>query len=290
MSVLIDYNTRVIVQGITGTHGSYHARLMLDYGTNIVSGVTPGKGGFNFIHDGKDIPVFNSVEEALKFSGAEYSIIFVPAAHAYEASMEAINCNLNLVIITEHIPVYEMMLIRSAAKKKGLIVIGPNCPGIISPGQSKIGIMPGDIFKKGKVGVISRSGTLTYEIVNQLSASGFGQSTVIGVGGDMIKGLDFIDGLKLFADDNETETIIIIGEIGGDDEERVADYILKNKFPKPVLAYIAGKTAPAGKTMGHAGAIISGKSGTFLSKKTHLKNSGIKVATFPYEVTEFLSK
>jgi len=290
MSILVDYNTRVIVQGITGNHGSYHAKLMLDYGTNIVAGVTPGKGGVNFVHNNKQVPVFNSVKEALEFSEAEYSIMFVPAAHAHDAAMEAINCSLNLVIITEHIPVYEMMMIRNEASKKNLTVIGPNCPGIISPEKTKIGIMPGGIFKSGKIGILSRSGTLTYEIVHQLSNNGFGQSTVVGVGGDLIKGMNFIDGLKFFNDDEETEAVVIIGEIGGDDEERTAEFIKTHKYTKPIVAYIAGKTAPEGKTMGHAGAIISGKSGTFFSKKANLESVGIRVATFPFEVPKLLSR
>lgn len=285
MSILLNEKTRVIVQGITGRHGSFHALQMTEYGTNIVAGVTPGKGGSTVKCGAKKIPVYDSVKDALKEYQADYSIIFVPALHALAASVEALESNLNIVIITEHIPVHDVVKIVTIARDRNLIAIGPNCPGIIAPGKSKIGIMPGDIFKPGNVGILSRSGTLTYEVVKNLSDNGVGQSTVVGIGGDMVKGFDFIDGLKLLNEDSETESIFIIGEIGGDDEERAASYIGEH-IRKPVFAYIAGQTAPEGKTMGHAGAIIMGNSGTYLSKINSLKNSGVTVVRFPYESAE----
>lgn len=282
MPILINKKTRVIVQGITGHHGSFHAGRMVEYGTDIVAGVTPGKGGETIECAGKKIPVYNSVEDALKITPADYSIIFVPASHAKEASIEALNSGLNIVIISEHIPVHEVMEISTLAKKKSLIMIGPNCPGLITPGECKIGIMTGEIFTPGKTGILSRSGTLTYEVVKNLTDNGIGQSTVLGTGGDMIKGFDFIDGLKLLNEDNGTENIFLIGEIGGDDEERAALYIKEN-IQKPVYAYIAGKTAPEGKTMGHAGAIITGSAGTYKSKIKMLKEAGVNIITLPYE-------
>jgi succinyl-CoA synthetase alpha subunit len=288
MAILIDKNTRVIVQGVTGHHGLFHAGLMVEYGTKIVAGVTPGKGGTTVEADGgaaggKKIPVFDSVAEALEFSAADYSIIFVPAAHALEAAEEALGSNLNLVIITEHMPVRDTMLIMKKAAEKNLIVIGPNCPGIITPEECKIGIMPVNIFKKGKIGVISRSGTLTYEIVQQLTLSGLGQSTVVGIGGDSLTGFGFNEALESFENDPETAAIVLIGEIGGDAEERAA-LLMKSHIKKPAIAYIAGRTAPSGKTMGHAGAIISGKSGTYASKISALKNVGVKIAELPWDV------
>ncbi|HLG25584.1 MAG TPA: succinate--CoA ligase subunit alpha [Candidatus Gracilibacteria bacterium] len=289
MAILIDKNTRVIVQGITGHHGSFHAQKMAEYGTQIVAGVTPGKGGEVLNFGAQKIPVYNSVDEALKEHAADYSIIFVPAEHAREASLEAINAGLHIVIITEHIPVSDTLLIIEAGGAKNLRVIGPNCPGIITPKECKIGIMPGDIFKKGHVGVISRSGTLTYEIVQQLSDAGIGQSTVLGIGGDMVNGVRFTDALALMEKDDETRVIILIGEIGGDAEERAAAFIRKN-IRKPVVAYIAGKTAPEGKTMGHAGAIISGKSGTFSAKTGALKNAGVHIADMPHDTVHLVKK
>ena len=283
MAILIDKNTRVIVQGITGAQGSFHTGLMLEYGTKILAGVTPGKGGEIFESQGKKIPVFNTVAEAAAAFPADYTISFVPAPHAMSAAMEALEAGLNTVIITEHMPVHDVMKITKLAAEKNRIVIGPNCPGIITPGECKIGIMPGNVFKKGKVGVLSRSGTLTYEIVQHLSGAGIGQSTVIGIGGDPVVGLNFVEGLKFFSDDPQTDAIVIIGEIGGDSEERAAAYI-KGSIKKPVVAYIAGKTAPPGKTMGHAGAIISGNSGSFAAKISALKNSGVKIAMSPWEV------
>lgn len=289
MSVLVHKNTKVIVQGITGHHGSFHAELMMEYGTNIVAGVTPGKGGRVMNLAGKKIPVFNSVQEALKFSPADFSIIFVPSDHALEASLEALEENLHLVIITEHIPVHDVMKIVSKAEEKKRVVIGPNCPGIITPDECKIGIMPGNIFRKGRVGVLSRSGTLTYEIIQTLSEAGLGQSTVIGIGGDMVNGLSFVDGLQLFESDKKTDIIVLIGEIGGDAEERAAEYIQKH-VRKKVVAYIAGKTSPPGKTMGHAGAIISGNTGTYIAKILALKKAGVRLIKKPSDIALRIKK
>jgi succinyl-CoA synthetase alpha subunit len=279
MSILINSETKVIVQGITGHHGSFHTERMLKYGTKVIAGVTPGKGGQR-VHG---LTVFESVKQAQEQENADFSIIFVPAAFALDAAMESLSENLNLVLITEGIPVFDAMKISLEARKRDLIVIGPNCPGIITPGECKIGIMPGQFFKKGKVGVLSRSGTLTYQISKNLLDAGMGQSTVIGIGGDMVNGFGFIEGLERMEKDPETEVIVLIGEIGGDAEERAAEYIMEN-VTKPVVAYIAGRTAPEGKTMGHAGAIISGGTGTFNTKIEALKNAGVKVAELPSEV------
>lgn len=279
--MLIDATTRVIVQGITGHHGSFHTRLMLEYGTNIVAGVTPGKGGQTV----EGVPVFNRVKDAIARHSADWSILFVPAPFALDASMEALSQNLNLVIISEHIPVYDVLKIVHEAQRRNKIVIGPNCPGIIVPDESKLGIMPGDIFHSGSLGVLSRSGTLTYEIVAHLSEAGIGQSTVVGIGGDMVVGFQFLKGLEMLEKDEKTDKILLIGEIGGDAEERAARYI-REFIKKPVVAYIAGRTAPPGKTMGHAGAIISGGKGTFESKKKALEVVGVKVAVFPHDVPE----
>lgn len=289
MSILIDKKTRVIVQGITGAHGSFHAKKMLDDGTKIVAGVTPGKGGRFMRHDGINIPVFNTIAEAVAKSPADFSISFVPAPNAAAAAFEALDCGLNTVIITEHIPTQDAMKIMERAKKNGRKVIGPNCPGIITPGGCKIGIMESSVFKKGRVGVLSRSGTLTYEIVKAMSAEGIGQSTVIGIGGDAVIGLNFIEGMELFDKDPGTDAVVLIGEIGGDGEERAARFMKKN-FGKPVIAYIAGKTAPSGKTMGHAGAIISGKSGAYESKISALKKAGALVAELPWEVPSLIKQ
>ncbi len=278
------------MQGITGHHGSFHAARMIDYGTDVAAGVTPGKGGEIVEAAGRSVPVYGSVEEALEKHSADYSIIFVPAAYALDAAMEALESNLNIVIITEMMPVHDVMKITKEAQKRQLIVIGPNCPGLISPGDCKIGIMPAEFFKKGKVGVVSRSGTLTYEIVMQLSDAGIGQSSVIGVGGDMITGLNMVDCIKLFNEDPATDAIIVIGEIGGDAEEKLAEYLEMNKIIKPLVAYVAGKTAPKEKRMGHAGAIIYGKSGTYYSKVNALKNAGVKLAELPGDVPKLISK
>lgn len=284
MSILIDRNTQVIVQGITGRDGSFHAKKMKEYGTNVVAGVSPGKGGQKV--DG--IPVYNSMNQAVKETQANTSIIFVPAPFAADAICEAADAGIKLVItITEGIPVLDIMKAYSYLQRRNCRLIGPNCPGIISPGKSKVGILPAQIFKKGKVGLISRSGTLTYEIVDHITKSGLGESTCIGIGGDPIVGMDFIDCLKLFEEDPETEAIMLIGEIGGNAEELAARFV-KEKMSKPVVGFIVGKTAPPGKRMGHAGAIISGGSGTASEKIAALEEAGIPVAKQPSEVATLL--
>ena len=286
MSILVGKDTRLVVQGITGRDGSFHTKLMLEYGTNVVAGVTPGKGG-QLVHD---IPVFDSVEEAVKETGANTSIIFVPAMFAADAIMEAVDAGINLVVtITEGIPVHDMMkVMRYIKEKNSARLIGPNCPGVITPGEAKVGILPGQIFERGPIGVISRSGTLTYEIVSHLTAKGLGQSTAIGIGGDPIIGTRFIDLLEMFKDDPETEGVVLIGEIGGTDEEEAAEYIKEN-FTKPVVAFVAGQTAPPEKRMGHAGAIISGGTGTAKEKIAAFENAGVSVARVPHEVAELMS-
>jgi len=284
MAILLTKDNRVIVQGITGRDGSFHTKLMLEYGTKIVGGVTPGKGGQE-VHG---VPVFNTVKEAVKETGADTSIIFVPAKFAADAMMEAIDAGIKLVVtITEGIPVNDVMKAKLFAEERGARIVGPNCPGLITPGQAKVGIMPGHIFKEGSVGVVSRSGTLTYEIVSHLTANGFGQSTAIGIGGDPIIGTKFIDALRLFKDDPQTEAVVLIGEIGGTDEQDAADYIAK-EFNKPVVAFIAGRTAPKEKRMGHAGAIIMGSEGTYEEKRKKFENVGVPVADLPEEVPKLL--
>ncbi|NKB22901.1 MAG: succinate--CoA ligase subunit alpha [Kiritimatiellae bacterium] len=274
MSILVDENTRLIVQGITGRDGSFHAHQMLDYGTNVVGGVTPGKGG----QTEHDLPVFNTMREAVLGTHANASVIYVPAKFAPEAIVEAADSGIELIVcITEGVPVIDMIEVYHAVKNKGLILIGPNCPGVISPGESKVGIMPGQIHKPGNVGVISRSGTLTYEIVHALTQFDIGQSTCIGIGGDPIIGTSFRDLLPLFQADDQTDAIVIVGEIGGDEEEKTAEFIQKN-VSKPVFSFIVGHTAPEGKRMGHAGAIISGGSGTAESKTKALNDAGVPVA------------
>ena len=285
MSILIDGNVKAIVQGVTGNQGSFHTKLMLEYGTKIVAGVTPGKGGQE-IHG---IPVFNSIADALGEHDAEWSIIYVPAKFVKSAAFEALDNMLNIVIISEGVPVHDSIAIMKKSKEKGLVVVGPNCPGIISPGKSKLGIMPEHIFVQGNVGLVSRSGTLTYEIINELTRNGLGQSTAVGIGGDPVVGLDFISALKLFEEDPETKAIVLIGEIGGDMEENTAKYIKEN-ISKPVVAYIAGKTAPKGKKMGHAGAVISGDSGTAETKVKALAKVGIKVAELPSQIPKMLKE
>jgi succinyl-CoA synthetase alpha subunit len=260
---------------------------MLEYGTNIVAGSAPGRAGQNV----EGIPVYDSIQEALEKHDANSSIIFVPAPFAKDAALEAIDANLNpIVIITEGIPVHDEIIIARVASEKGVKVIGPNTPGIIAPSECKLGIMPGHVFKKGNVGIISRSGTLTYEIAANLTNSGIGQSTCLGIGGDPVTGLNFIDVLELFKDDKETRSVVMIGEIGGDAEERTAKYISKTGFKKNVVAFIAGRTAPPGKRMGHAGAIISGSSGTAEAKINSLKEVGVKVASRPSEVAELIRR
>jgi len=281
MSVLLTEKSRVLVQGITGSEGSFHAQQMIEYGTNVVAGVTPGKGGHKF---NSSVPVFNTVREAVKATGANASVIFVPQNFAPDAVMEAADAGLNLIVcITEGIPALDMVKVYEYLIGKNTHLIGPNCPGVISPGIGKMGIMPGFIHKKGHVGVISRSGTLTYEAVGQLTERNIGQSTCIGIGGDPVIGTRFIDALKLFNDDNDTHAVVMIGEIGGTAEEEAADWI-KEHFRKPVVSFIAGQTAPPGRRMGHAGAIISGGKGTAAEKMAALKAAGIHVCVSPAEI------
>ena len=282
MSILVDRETRVVVQGITGREGSFHARGCLEYGTRIVAGVTPGRGGV--LHEG--IPVFDTVREAVAKTGAEASMIFVPPAAAADAILEAADAGLKLVVcITEGIPASDMVRVKAALSGHPTRLIGPNCPGIIAPGKCKIGIMPGYIHKPGPVGVISRSGTLTYEAVAQLSRRGIGQSTCIGIGGDPIIGTTFLDALRLFRDDAETRALVLIGEIGGGAEEEAARYAARD-LNKPMVAFVAGQTAPPGKRMGHAGAIIAGGHGTAAEKMAVLRECGVRVLQNPAEIGE----
>src|SRR5438067_1754041 len=286
MSILVDENTRLLVQGITGREGSFHAQQAIAYGTKVVAGVTPGKGGTYALatDDSKGVPVFNTVREAVQKTGANVSVIFVPPAYAADAIMEAADAGLPLVVcITEGIPTLDVIRVQQFLKGARTRLIGPNCPGIISPGQCKVGIMPASIHRPGHVGVISRSGTLTYEAVGQLTALGLGQSTCIGIGGDPIIGTNFNDALQLFQDDPDTQAIVMIGEIGGTAEEAAAEYIRKN-ISKPVVSFIAGVTAPADKRMGHAGAIVSGGTGTAASKIAALEAVGTRVTRSPAEI------
>ncbi len=285
MSILIDEKSRVVVQGITGRDGSFHAEQMIQYGTNVVGGVTPGKGGQSIL----GVPVFDSVKDAVSEAEADTSIIMVPAKFASDAIIEAADAGIRLVVcITEGIPVNQMIKVQAyLATKPDTRLIGPNCPGLISPGKSKVGILPGHIFKQGNVGVVSRSGTLTYEIVYSLTSKGLGESTCIGIGGDPIIGTHFIDTLEMFNNDPQTESIVLIGEIGGDAEEKAAQYIKEN-IKKNVVAFIAGVTAPAEKRMGHAGAIISQGMGTAESKVKALEKVGVKVAPIPSKIADLL--
>ncbi len=273
MSILVNKQTKLLVQGITGKEGQFHTRACIEYGTKVVAGVTPGKGG----RDMDGVPVFNTVKDAVKNTGADASMIFVPPPFAADAIMEAADAGVPLIVcITEGIPVMDMMKVKNYIKGKDVRLIGPNCPGIITPGECKIGIMPGPIHKPGKIGVVSRSGTLTYEAVHALTLSGLGQTTCIGIGGDPVNGTNFIDCLSLFQADDDTKGVVMIGEIGGTAEEEAAEFIKAN-FTKPVVGFIAGLTAPPGRRMGHAGAIISGKSGTGQSKVAAMKANGINV-------------
>jgi succinyl-CoA synthetase alpha subunit len=280
MSVLVDKSTRVIVQGLTGREGSFHAQQMIEYGTQVVGGVTPGKGGMKHL----DVPVFNTVAEAVRSTGANASVIFVPPPFAGDAILEAVDAGLPLVIcITEGIPTLDMVRVAAAMKETKTRLIGPNCPGIISPGKCKIGIMPGSIHKEGSAGVVSRSGTLTYEAVDQLTRLGIGQSTCIGIGGDPIIGTSFLDAMRLFNEDPGTKAIVLIGEIGGNAEEVASEYI-KRHVKKPVVGFIAGQTAPPGRRMGHAGAIISGGQGTAADKYKAMKAAGIHTVQSPADI------
>ncbi len=281
MSILLNKNTKVLVQGITGSEGSFHTTQMLEYNTKVVAGVTPGKGGQKFM---ETVPIFNTVADAVKETGANASVIFVPPAFAKDAIMEAADAGIGLIVcITEGIPAMDMVDVYEYISDKNTHLVGPNCPGVISPGIGKMGIMPGFIHKQGNVGVISRSGTLTYEAVGQLTGLGIGQSTCIGIGGDPVIGTRFIDALKLFKDDDDTKAVVLIGEIGGTAEEEAAAWIKAN-FNKPVVSFIAGQTAPPGRRMGHAGAIISGGQGTAADKMKALEAAGIHVCKSPSEI------
>ena len=281
MSVLVNNNSKVIVQGFTGSEGSFHASQMIEYGTNIVGGVTPGKGGSNHL----DKPVFNTVHEAKKETDANVSIIFVPPAFAADAILESIDSNIEVIVaITEGIPVKDMISVKSYLKSKNSTLIGPNCPGVITPEEAKVGIMPGFVFKKGNIGIVSKSGTLTYEAADQVVKSGFGISTAIGIGGDPIVGTSTLDAIKLFMEDDNTEGIVMIGEIGGNYEAEAAKWINDNGNRKPVVGFIAGQTAPKGKRMGHAGAIIGGKDDTASAKMKIMKKCGLIVAESPANI------
>jgi succinyl-CoA synthetase alpha subunit len=285
MSVLVNKNTRLIIQGITGAVGSFHARQMIEYGTKVVAGMTPGKGGMKV----EGVPVYNTIIEAKAATGANACVIYVPPSGAADAIMECADAGLPLcVCITEGVPTLDMVRVKRYLEGKPMVLVGPNCPGVITPGECKIGIMPGYIHKPGKVGVVSRSGTLTYEAVDQLTRLGIGQSTCIGIGGDPVKGLDFIEVLQLFNEDPGTEAIVMIGEIGGNSEELAADYI-KAEVKKPVAGFICGQTAPPGKRMGHAGAIIAGGKGTAREKVAALEAAGVKMALTPAEIGRTLA-
>jgi len=288
MAILIDSNTQVIVQGITGREGSLHTAHMLRYGTKIVAGVTPGRGG-TYVNN---LPVYDSVAEALdKHPDINTSIIFVPAPSAPDAVNEAVDAEIKLVIvITERIPVHDTMKMLAYASTRGVRVLGPNCPGVITPGEAKVGIMPSHLFKKGSVGIISRSGTLMYEVAWALTKTGLGQSTAVGIGGDPVVGLTYVDVFKMFESDPETEAVVIIGEIGGDAEERLAAYLRGKTTSKPVVAYIAGRSAPKGKRMGHAGAIISLGSGSADEKKAALAEAGVEIADLPSQIPTLVKK
>lgn len=285
MAILIDRGTTVIVQGITGNHGRFHAGQMIAYGTDVAGGTRPGKGGESIL--GR--PIFDTAAEARERTGADCSVIFVPAPLAADAILEAVDAGIALVVcITEGIPIRDMQLVRARVDRSGSRLLGPNCPGLLTPGRSKVGIMPGTIAAPGRVGVVSRSGTLTYEAVYALTERGIGQSTCIGIGGDPVNGTDFIDVLELFERDEQTDRVVLIGEIGGADEQRAADYV-RREMSKPVVAFIAGRTAPAGKTMGHAGALVEGAEGAAGDKIEALRSAGAAIATHPEEIPDLVS-
>jgi|SRR5688572_7505769 len=287
MSIFIDAGTKLLVQGITGRDGSFHAKQMMEYGTKVVAGVTPGKGGQRFENT---VPVFDTVAAAVKETAANTAVIYVPAAVAASAIFEAAEAGVGLIVcITEGLPVLDMTKVLPFVKERGVRLIGPNCPGLIAPGKSKVGIIPGNICKPGKIGIVSRSGTLTYEIIHQLSTNGFGQSTCVGIGGDPLIGTNFIDCLSAFAADPETAAIVMIGEIGGTDEQQAAEFVAR-KVKKPVVGFIAGQTAPPGRRMGHAGAIISGSSGTAAEKMAALERAGIAVMKRPADVVGLIKE
>jgi succinyl-CoA synthetase alpha subunit len=286
VAIIVDRDTRLVVQGLTGTEGSFHGVRNRDYGTNVVAGVTPGKGG----QDVQGIPVFDTVADAVEETGANTAMVFVPARFATDAIYEAVDAGVGTVIcIAEGLPAHEMLRVYNYIRPRGVTLLGPNCPGALSPGKANVGIIPGEIFKEGAIGLVSRSGTLTYQIGHELAQRGLGNSTIVGIGGDPVVGSSFIDVLGRFEADDETEVIVMVGEIGGDEEEKAARFI-EAEMTKPVLAYIAGFTAPPGKTMGHAGAIISGSSGTATAKKDALEAAGVRVGTTPTEVAELAAE
>ena len=286
MAIILDHDTRLVVAGLTGSEGRFHGLRNRAYGTNLVAGVTPGKGG----QDVEGIPVFNTVAEAVTEAGANTSLIFVPARFAVDAIYEAVDARIDTVItITEHVPAHEMLRAYPYFRAKGVATIGPNCPGVLSPGKANVGIIPAEIFTEGSIGLVSRSGTLTYQIGHELTQLGLGNSTIVGIGGDPVVGSSFIDVLERFEADDETDLVVMVGEIGGDEEEKAARFV-QERMSKPVLSYIAGFSAPPGKTMGHAGAIISGSSGTAQAKKEALEACGIEVGTTPTEVAQMVAE
>jgi succinyl-CoA synthetase alpha subunit len=286
MAILVDSETRLVVQGLTGTEGRFHGLRNRDYGTNVVAGVTPGKGGI----DVEGIPVFDTVARAVHDTGANTALVFVPAPFAADAVYEAADAGIaTIVCITEHVPAHETLRLYAYLRVRGVTLIGPNCPGVLSPGKANAGIIPAELFREGRVGLVSRSGTLTYQIGYELAQLGLGNSTIVGIGGDPVVGSSFVDVLERFEDDDETETVVLVGEIGGDEEEKAARHIAE-RMSKPVFAYIAGFSAPPGKTMGHAGAIISGTSGTAQAKREALEAAGVAVGTTPTEVAQLVAE